>query len=233
MTLPPAPQEPDEPLARALSALGNPLRIAILRQLLAPRSARDIVVSSPRPDAGGTLSRQSVGEHLDRLAEAGFVLPWEERRSAGAAREFVLNHQAFYALSEAVRGLARMRPVVEFSAQTAVGPRPAPRAATGPRFVLVKGLEEGLLFPLASEGEGSWIIGRKRGVEIALDFDPYVSAENSLVRRHQGRHVIRDLAESRNGTWVNLAPLEKGEERPLEHGDLVSVGRSALLYWTR
>jgi FHA domain len=161
------------------------------------------------------------------------VLARDARRAYGTTQEFVINHQAVYALGEELRGLARMRSGVDLPVDTATIPAGAPQPRHGPGLMLVKGLDEGTLFPLESPPyeRREWIIGRRRGVHVALDFDPFVSAENARVVWEDGRHFVVDLPESANGTSVNFAPLPRGEPRVLRHGDVIGVGRSLLLYW--
>lgn len=220
-------------LATALAALGSPIRIAILKKLRSPRTLREIEVGSTRPDAGKTLTRQTVREHLEKLLAQGMV---SRREAVGVnhdhAHEFVLNHQAVFALAEDIRSLAKLRPTVEPSAPTSVGLSLPPPVPEGHRLVLVHGIDEGTSFDLSPARGVSWVIGRRRGLGVPLDFDPFVSSENSLVTWDGSRHSIRDLASSRNGTMVNFRPIGKEEDRPLRHGDVVGVGRSILIYWT-
>jgi hypothetical protein len=71
-------------------------------------------------------------------------------------------------------------------------------------------------------------IGREEGNSIQLN-DERVSRFHIRIQYDQGQLVLTDL-ESTNGTKVN------GEEthlRILRHGDVISVGRSTLLYGTR
>ncbi len=100
-----------------------------------------------------------------------------------------------------------------------------------PCLVVVKGLDEGLAFDLSDRGKSEWRVGRRRGCEIALDFDPSISAENSLVRWDGRVHSIEDLAESKNGTSINFRRLAKHAPTALAHGDIVGVGRTLLVYW--
>lgn len=71
-------------------------------------------------------------------------------------------------------------------------------------------------------------IGREEGNSIQLN-DERVSRFHIRIQFDQGQLVLTDL-ESTNGTKIN------GEEthlRILRHGDMISVGRSTLLYGTR
>lgn len=224
---------PGAPLADALAALASETRLALLRELRVPRALREIEVASrDGGDRGHPLSRQAVRLHLDRLLDLGIVLARPAERAYGATTEYVVNHQRLFALSEEFRGLARLRPLEEPELPTALGDGPAPPSRSGACLAVVKGLDEGRLFPLAPPApEGGWVVGRRRGADVPLDFDPFVSAENSVVEWRDGRHAVRDLPGSRNGTTLNFRRLPKGGAAPLRHGDLLGVGRTFLLFW--
>lgn len=240
----------DDLLAQALGALASPTRLQILRALRTPKVLAEIHVRAPESDRN--IARQTVREHLNKLIQVGMVTTREVDRAYGDTVEFVANHQTLYALSEEMRGLSRVRPAVDPGGSTVHSDKGRPRStpetpaaarapaqtSVGPRFVMVKGLDEGTSFPLraASSAEGSarseWLIGRRRGIAIPLDFDPYVSSENSRITWRDGAHVIENLPDSRNGTTVNFSKLGVGEQRALRHGDIIGVGRSLLAYWT-
>ena len=228
-----APQ--DDALSRSLNALAHPSRLALLRQLRTPKTLREIQLRAQTNDeVGRSISRQAVREHLDRLIAIGVVHAREAQRDYGETVEYSLNHQSLFAIAEEFRGLARLRPATEPVAAT-VERRAAPAEparADGPCLVLVKGLDEGRSFPLPSPATGrrQWAIGRRRGLDISLDFDPFVSTENALVVWDGDRFVVQDLPDSRNGTTLNFQPLAKGETRELRLGDVIGVGRSLLLF---
>lgn len=223
----------DDALSRSLQALAHPSRLALLRQLRTPRTLREIQLRSTGQDeAGRSISRQAVREHLDRLIVIGVVHAREATREYGETTEYSLNHQALYAMSEELRGLARLRPASEPVAATVARPAAQePRAPDGPCLVLVKGLDEGRSFPLApTSARRAWTLGRRRGLDVSLDFDPFVSTENSVIAFEDGVYTIQDLPDSRNGTMVNFAVLSKGEKRALRTADVVGVGRTLLVF---
>lgn len=224
---------PETALADTLTAIASPPRLTLLRELRAPKALREIELrgESGETEAERTLARQTVRKHLDKLVEASIVLAHDAERSYGRTVEYVVNHQRLFSLAEEVRGLARLRPTTEPAGLTRVaGPAGQPRLQ-GPSLVLVKGLEEGTVFPLAAPAPpGGWIVGRRRGSHVTLDFDEYVSAENTVIEWDGTRHVARDLPSSRNGTLVNFAPLDKGGAQALAHGDILGVGRTLLVY---
>ena len=227
---PPSPQ--DESLAAALGALSSPTRLQILRALRTPRTLAEIHVRAPETDRN--IARQTVREHLNKLIQVGMVVTREVDRTYGDTVEFIANHQTIFALSEEVRGLSRVRPMLEPEAATVHAPS-AERVVEmpGARLAIVKGLDEGTTFDLRPNGPKSeWLIGRRRGVAVSLDFDPYVSSENSRITWNGRAHLIEDLQDSRNGTTVNFRRLSRGEPQALRHGDVVGVGRCLLVYWS-
>ena len=225
------PTSQDGPLAEALSALGSPTRLALMRAVRAPRALREIEVGTTEEGKTRPLARQTVREHLDRLIEVGVVTTRPAAREYGETVEFLVNHQALFGISEEMRTLARLRPVVEPRAETIQRAAEAPQPPERPCLVLVKGLDEGTTFELRPGERKEWIVGRRRGIAVSLDFDPSISAENARITWVDGAHHIEDHPESRNGTTVNFRLVPKGESARLQHGDLVGVGRTLLLYW--
>src|SRR5205814_2939729 len=71
-------------------------------------------------------------------------------------------------------------------------------------------------------------IGREEGNQVQLN-DERISRFHIKIQEDQGKLVLTDL-ESTNGTRVNG---EDARLRILRFGDVISVGRSVLLYGTR
>lgn len=233
---PPQPRTNDADLAQALAALGSPVRLAILRELREPKILKEIEVQPARDDEGRpdrALSRQAVKRHLEQMLELGLVASRQTTREFGATVEYLANHQMVYALAEECRGLAELRPVEEpdvatlDESQTIDG-----YDVHGPCLVVAKGLEEGKAFELdpAATGTSTWRIGRNRGLEVPLDYDPYVSSAHAVIRLEEGGFLVEDLEESRNGTWLNFRALAPGEPEPLASGDVIGLGRSLLVF---
>jgi Nif-specific regulatory protein len=87
----------------------------------------------------------------------------------------------------------------------------------------VSGPLEGRTFPLSGEG---YIIGRHADSQLQV-LDLAVSRRHCELRPDsEQRWVLRDLGSS-SGTFVNSRPIN---ERTLEHGDLVQVGASRLVF---
>lgn len=222
-----------EPLAGTLASLSHPVRLAILELLHEPRVLKEIRVQrrGPDDDRGRVLARQTVREHLDRLVEEGFVQPRETERSYGNTREYVLDHRRLFEISETLRGLARRRPHAELGGRTRrKGEVVPPDLPEGPVLVLVGGLERGRVFELDAGEQGSWIVGRRRDAEISLDYDPFVSADNTEIACVEGTFHVRDLPGSRNGTRLNFEKIDPGARAALQCGDLIGVGRTLLLF---
>lgn len=223
-----------EDIAELLDALSHPARIAVLAELRSPRLLSEIEVAHAPWDAeeARVLARQTIQRHLGKLVDAGLVQSGPTEREFGETTQYIVDHQALFALAEEIRELARLTPEQEPSNPTeTVDPPTAGPEPGEPCLLLVKGVPEGRRFPLPrGSGPREWVLGRRRDVEVALDFDPYVSTRNSAIRLEDGSFSIVDLPESRNGTRVNMEPLRAEQPRPLSHGDLVGVGRTILSF---
>jgi pSer/pThr/pTyr-binding forkhead associated (FHA) protein len=90
---------------------------------------------------------------------------------------------------------------------------------------ILDGADRGRVYSLA---EPPVTIGREEGNTIQLN-DERVSRFHLKIQRDHEDLVLTDLA-STNGTRVNG---EEAHLRILRHGDLISVGRSTLIYGTR
>lgn len=219
----------DAALAATFATLGSLPRLALLREIRVPKTLREIEIQGSRRDAERVVARQTVREHLERLERAGLALSRDAVRPGGPTREFLLNHQMFFSLAEEMRELARERGTAEPKVGTLAFDASGRPTQPGPRLVLIKGADEERVFPL-DRGE-EWILGRSREAAISLDYDPFVSAQNSLIRRAGRAFTIENIPTSRNGTRLNLQALQGATASPLAHGDVVHVGRSALVFW--
>src|SRR5687767_12285114 len=90
---------------------------------------------------------------------------------------------------------------------------------------VLDGADRGKLF---DEVEPPVTIGREEGNSVQLN-DERISRFHLKIQEDQGKLVLTDL-ESTNGTRVNG---EDTQLRILRFGDVISVGRSVLLYGTR
>jgi DNA-binding transcriptional ArsR family regulator len=231
----PAPAEPDlKLLASHLEALASEARLSLLRQLRTPKELNAIRLqagrSRPGENAERPMARQSVSHHLAQLEGLGLV--YRHSGEAGAGERFTLNHQRLFALVDELRALTRLRPdVLQPVAEGTIS-----GAADGvlllpdaPRLTVAYGWQDGLSFPLHGPVGSRWRIGRAPSCEVALDHDPYVSAENCVVERTGSGHVLRDVPGNRNGTQLNWSPLPPGGSARLQSGDVVGAGRTLLV----
>lgn len=229
-------EEPrDDQVAEILQALANPVRMQLLRILKTPHALGEIRLAPRRKESGGTparlMSRVTVRQHLDKLLAVGAVKALDTTRDGRRTTLYQLNHRQLFALNEELKELARMRAPLEILDGTQPAPAaPMPRQEhpAAPALVAMNGVHEGRIWPLDSSKK-AWTIGRRRQADICLDYDPYLSQENSEIRLDGRRLVVHDLPGNRNGTRVNWLPLPAGGSSPLRAGDVVGVGRSLLL----
>jgi two-component system cell cycle response regulator len=107
-------------------------------------------------------------------------------------------------------------PVAALGTGGASIPRGRDRAA----LTVVAGAQPGVMFTLGSVS----VVGRGRACAIRID-EPIISREHARVRRVGSAYLIDDLG-SRNGTFVNGAPVKTQE---LAEGDRVSFGSQTVL----
>ncbi|HEV8360201.1 MAG TPA: FHA domain-containing protein [Candidatus Thermoplasmatota archaeon] len=226
-------------LAEFLDALAYPVRLELLDKLRFPHTLAEIKLSPRRVEPGGNpqraASKSTVRDHLHKLVEAGLVREEEVPQAGKLVPRYEANPQRMYALSEDLRRLT-VRYAGRGPGRDATGTIdpsvPPPPKLRGPRLVLVHGVYEGKTFPLdaATRRDGAWIVGRRHGIAVGLDYDPYVSLENSAIAERGGAYALTDLKGSKNGTSLNWGPLARGASEPLASGDVIGVGRSLLVF---
>lgn len=224
---------PTEPLAHIMKALGNPVRLELLRQLTTPRQLGDIKVSPHRKEAGGApkrwMSRASVQAHLEQLLDVGAVRLVNGVREGRSVTLYRIDERQLFGLTEELRDLGRLHGQSDVLDGTA--PAPTERAAAeGPRLVLLNGPLEGQVYSLG--GGGPWTIGRDGTSFLRLAYDPYLSKQNSEIRQKGNHFHVVDLPAARNGTSVNWRAIARGESAKLHSGDVVGVGRTLVLFRT-
>lgn len=234
------PEVEFDQLSEYLKALANPNRLELLWQLRFPRTVSEISLTPKRAETGGNpdrlISRQAVERHLQVLESIAVVRTLPATREGRPVDEYVVNHANVFAIIEELRKLtlikphAPMDPLATVNAENRIAAGPA--QAKGPRLILVGGVYEGKTFPLTPgpAHEVGWVIGRREDCDVRLDYDPFVSHENTRIVHHAGRYFVEDNVQSRNGTLLNYEPMPRGGRLPLETGDLVGVGRSLLLF---
>lgn len=223
-------------LAEDLAALAYSLRLALLDALHVPRILSEIHVSPLRGGKGvnpdRSAAKQTVLAHLDKMVEAGLVKTGETARVGKSLTTYATNPQRLHALAEDLRGLVQRhggRGAQEEHTGTVVrGARTA--ADAGPRVVVVHGAYEGKAYALAEPTKPAWVIGRAPGLDVSLDYDPFVSAKHATIEKHPTEWILVD-AGGKNGTSVNWRELPRGGTRPLARGDIIGVGRSLLAFY--
>lgn len=215
----PPPDGPDlEALAEALKALANPARLALLARLAEPTALADLRVRPSREgshSAERAMTRTAVEKHVRALAEAGLVAGTTDRGVRG--RAFAVDRAAFFRV---VEDLGRAGP-------------PAAEAAPwppGPCLVVAGWYDAGRAFPLPGRDA---VIGSHPHAEVALPHDPWLAPRHAAVVRAGGGFALRVLAPAEQPTRRNGRVVAPGAEEPLEHGDLLAMGRSALLFRAR
>jgi DNA-binding transcriptional ArsR family regulator len=244
----PAGSVPDKPrrgpvdyvaLAEALDALTYPARLELLDILRTPHSLTDIKLRPHRVRPGENPDRPvalpTTLRHLQRLEDAGLVRSQRAEQDGRRVPIYFVNPSRLYELTEELRRLSVMYAGHGLPAEATgtLGGGARASAVRGPRLVLVHGVYEGKAYPLstATAPDSRWIIGRRRGLPVALDYDPYVSLENTVLTERHREFFVTDLG-SKNGTTLNWVPLAKGEAKPLMPGYVVGVGRSLLCFAT-
>lgn len=226
-------------LASYLEALANPGRLELLSQLRQPRVVGEIELrpTTPGKSADRNITRQAVRKQLAKLEEAGLVLRQRVRREGVLVEEHVVNHPMLFALVEELRSVTRLPATVALAPAATMTGRQVEEGgrgrSRGARLITVHGSVEGRTFPLESRGLGSdrgWVVGRRRGLAVSLEHDPFVSNEHAEVLLRGARFEVLDLRTNKNGTFLNWEALPRGGSAPLSTGDVIGVGRTLLLF---
>lgn len=233
-------------LGDRLKALSSTNRLRLIAELQQPQTVDDIHLTPAGPgeeeNADRQLTRQGVRHHLSRLEDADLVRSTTRPNKRGRdRREYMVNEPAVFGLLEELRQLlapGAEEPLDPFKTETANGRAGETTWREGPKLVLLQGADDDQVFnlreidPDPSTGRG-WVVGRSSQAQISLQYDPYLSAQNTEILEDEGEYRIVDLRISTNGTRLNGEQLPPGKEAPLEHGDVVKVGCSALVFHER
>lgn len=217
-------------------ALSYSTRIELLHILRFPMALQDIRLRPrqvrPGQNPERPAARQTIQEHLDRLIEIGVVVPEE---SGKGRKLFKVNGAKLYQITEEFRqvGAIMADSIVGRDATVGVGGAEALEQEPGPKLVLVHGMLEGKAFPLQRadlSGKRGWVLGRKAGLHVSLEYDPFVSLENSEIIPDGNDYLLVDLRSSRNGTFLNWRRLGPDVRAPLQPGHVIGIGRSLLVF---
>jgi len=228
-----------------LRALASSNRLRLVSELQQPRTVDDIHLtpagSAEDENEDRKLTRQGVRHHLTRLEESDLVRSSTRPNQQGRdRREYMVNEPAVFGLLKELRQLLATGtegPIDPFNTERSVD-ETGSKWREGPKFVLLQGAQDDQVYhlrdidPNPSEGRG-WVIGRSTEAQICLQYDPYLSAQNTEILKGDGEFRLVDLRVSTNGTRLNDERLKPGKEQPLEHGDIVKVGCSALVFHER
>lgn len=228
-------------LANRLKVLSAWNRIELLTQLQMPRTLPEIALGPSRASqtlgAERRLAKQTIAHHLEVLTEHGFIRRHRAVRDGEEVQEYQVDHTELFLLVEELKSLGLIRAVRGHAQEhTAVEQTPTGdgddallvHLPKGPALVLVTGPLIGTPHPL--HGAGPWVIGRAKSCAVPVAFDPFVSAENAIIKRQGADIMVTGLSKARNGTFLNWDPVPPGTTRSLVPGDVIGVGRSLLLY---
>lgn len=211
-------------MAALLRPLANAMRIRMLRYLIQPHHLEEVA-------SHFHLSRQGARKHLDKLVAIG-VLERREDRGSRHVTEYMLRPQALFLIYNEFEKLGHWRPRDAGHGPTLPGRegRLAPAQPVEACVWLMRGVGAGRQSRVARNTGYPWVVGRDRACALPLDYDPYISARHAEIRWDGRQFRLLDL-KSRNGTSHNWAPLPRGAEAFLRHGDVIGVGESVLLFW--
>jgi DNA-binding transcriptional ArsR family regulator len=221
-------------LEPVFKAFANRNRLELLQQLQEPRRYKDIFLEPSKDGGGGSsnraISRQAVRGHLRSLQALGLVveLPGDDRRET----MFVVDHTRLFTIVEKMRSLSVVSTKINLDAETVVLEDRHPEAdLAGPNLVLVRGVHEGKAYRLQSEpGRDHWTVGRAPGVEVCIDYDPYVSGEHAQILYKGESHFLVDVPDNCNGTYLNWRKMVVGGVAPLQSGDIIGLGMSLFVF---
>jgi PAS domain S-box-containing protein len=110
-------------------------------------------------------------------------------------------------------------------------PSPQAGAWTGtPKLIVARGAHEGLIYALDREDRSSWVIGRAQDSDVRLAQDLFASRRHAEIRFEGGAYKVRGSAGGRNGVYINGRRLAQDEDVALRDGDILSIGRSLLVF---
>lgn len=216
-----------EAVAHRLRSLASAKRLSVLRFLRSPRYLEEIA-----SELG--ISRQAAQEHMQQLLDVGLVEKQAGVRDSGNVVDYRLVRANLYSLVEDLRDLAAELPEIDpgdVHFRTRAGSTSAIGARGDlPEVVVVQGLEAGLAARLhRGSATPPLLIGRDPASGLVVDWDLLVSNRHAEVRATAEGFQLVDLY-SRNGTFLNGTRLPPAMPAPLRTGDILHVGRTALVF---
>lgn len=214
-------------LADVLGALANPVRLQILLELRHPRALREITVRPARKTASGrasTMSLSALRHHLDTLLAIGAIVQRPRLRDGQRVDTYQVSHPNLFALTEELRGLARIRGDDDILDGTMpVDATPVRPVHQGRRLTALNGPIEGECYAL---GKGTTRLGRQPDCTVWLAHDPYVSLVSAYI--DVDKEARLRAVEGANPPHINWVPVTR--EATLRTGDVIRLGRTNLLY---
>ncbi len=205
-----------EGLSTWLQPLSNPVRLQLLAFLRQPHYLEEIA-SHLR------MSHQAARKHVNQLKQAGLVRP--SARSDTSIVEYTIDTTGLLRFNREMEGLCSLL----HDDPGALGRTPSPPRLERPCLTIVRGHPTGAHIPLRNGHPVT--IGRDPASAVAITHDPQVDLRHAELRSDPDGWSVMDLA-SDHGTWHNWRPLPRGGQRPLQHGDVVGIGRTMLLFWS-
>lgn len=220
-------------LAQRLKALGSLSRLQIVLTCQDPRPVSDIKLK-PSQGTGSEerqITREGVRHHLNKLRSAGLIEVEDPEGKGGREQRYRTRRQTLYELAEILASLA---------ASPANGPAEAHGPPTWetpdvdlPTLTVVRGPEPGRTFPLEEGGKDrdrGWVLGRGLRADLQLDWDPFADDQAAeIVSKTDGYRLV-DMRPADQRVSLNGQALDRGEDRPLAHGDLIGVGRTLFSF---
>lgn len=227
-------------ILESLEALAFANRLSLLSQLQDACTLDEIELTPVDHDTTNgnrarCLTRQGVRYHLNQLQEAGIVRAERVREGGRVKNAYRVDKAPLWALAEALRELSAngnpsTHPQDPDPSPITWDPRPQ---GPGPHLVVVHGLEIGRRFRLGTleaDRRRGWIIGSQAKADVALPGSQFVDDQAAEIELQDGDYHLLDLRSARARVSLNGDRLGLGERRELDHGDVVGVGRTQLLF---
>lgn len=233
-------EETNNWILESLEALAFANRLSLLSQLQDACTLDEIELTPVDHDSTNgnrvrCLTRQGVRYHLNQLQEAEIVRAERVREGGRVKNAYRVDKAPLWALSEALRELsADGDPTVhpEDPDPSPITWDPAPEGP-GPHLVVVHGLEVGRRFRLGTleaDRRRGWIIGSQPKADVALPESQFVDDQAAEIEVDGGTYSLLDLRSARARVSLNGDQLGLGERRELDHGDVIGVGHTQLLF---
>lgn len=202
-------------LSMRLKPLSNRTRIRLLAFLREPHYLEEVASYLK-------ISHQAARRHVRQLVDGGLVD--QSLRKGTSIIDYRVSIAGIVRLNEEMEVLCSLL----HNDQAAVnGPRAGP-PATSPCIITVRGHPMGHSPSLHQERPLA--IGTDPGSAIRIEHDLRVEPRHAEIRWTDDVWSLRDLS-TEHGTWHNWTRLPPGNDTILNHGDLINVGRSFLLFW--